>query len=309
MLIMDDDGFFINQTICIVGLGLMGGSLALALRGYCNRIIGVDPSPETRILARDRKVVHQATADLAEAINQSDLVILAAPVCTNLALLEEISRVCTDRLSILDLSSTKSEIVKAMNQLPERFSALGGHPMCGKETSGLINADAKLYWDANFALSKTNRTTSGLIQLVEKMISIIGARPFWLDAETHDRWTAASSHLPYLVSAALSWVTPEEIKPMIGTGYQSASRLAASDITMMMDILRTNKDQVLTILRQYKKNIEEIEKLLNNSPDKLRVLLEDARQKYWKLIEKYPQSDVQESRFKEINTGLRPHNE
>lgn len=112
---MNDDRFFIEQNICIVGLGLMGGSLALALRGYCNRIIGVDPDYQTLALACEKNVVDFATDHLAEALPLADLVILAAPVRTNLMLLEKISQLHSGSLSILDLSSTKAEIVAAMN--------------------------------------------------------------------------------------------------------------------------------------------------------------------------------------------------
>ena len=114
---MDEDGFFVEESICIVGLGLMGGSLALALRGYCSRIIGVDNDPSTLALARERNVVDLASDDLENALNQADLVILAAPVRTNLGLLEVIPTIHPGPLSIIDLSSTKSAIVDAMNDL------------------------------------------------------------------------------------------------------------------------------------------------------------------------------------------------
>jgi prephenate dehydrogenase len=282
---MDDDGFFIDQSICIVGLGLMGGSLALALRGYCTRIIGVDPDPGTLTLAREKNVVDFATADLAEALAQTDLVILAAPVRTNLTLLEEIPHIHPEPLSILDLSSTKTAIAQAMNQLPEGFAALGGHPMCGKEMAGLVHADGKLFWDTVFALTSTERTTPALRQLADKIITIISARPLWIDAETHDCWAAAISHLPYLVSVALATSTPQEAAPLIGPGFQSTSRLAASDTTMMMDILATNQEQVLKALSRYRDTLEKIENTLKNVPEDLISLLAEAQKDRENLME------------------------
>ena len=193
-------------------------------------------------------MVDFATDHLAEALPQADLVILAAPVRTNLALLEKIPQIHPAPLAIMDLSSTKSAIVAAMNQLPDGFAALGGHPMCGKEKAGLAHADAKLFWDSTFALTETKLTTPALRELTDKIIAIISAQALWIDAETHDRWTAATSHMPYLLSIALAASTPTEVAPLIGPGFLSASRLSGSDITMMMDILTTNQAQVLDAL-------------------------------------------------------------
>jgi len=274
---MDEDGFFIEQSICIVGLGLMGGSLALALRGYCNHIIGIDPDPSTLALACEKDVVDFATDILAEALSQADLVILAAPVRTNIALLEKIPQIHPDPLAIMDLSSTKSEIVTAMNQLPDGFAALGGHPMCGKEKAGLAHADAKLFWDSTFTLTETERTTPDLRKMADKIIAIIGAQALWIDAETHDHWTAATSHMPYLLSAALATSTPSEVAPLIGPGFHSVSRLAGSEITMMMDILSTNRAPVLDALMRYRIALDDIEMALQTSSESLRLQLENAR--------------------------------
>ncbi|MFC1996882.1 prephenate dehydrogenase [Chloroflexota bacterium] len=281
---MDEDGFFIEQCICIVGLGLMGGSLALALRGYCSCIIGVDTDPATLTLAREKKVVDLASDDLATALSQADLMILAAPVRTNLAMLREIPKIHPGPLSIIDLSSTKTAIVAAMDQLPERFAALGGHPMCGKENAGLEYADGKLFWDSTFALTETIRTTPALRTLADKIITIISAQPLWIDAQTHDRWAAATSHLPYILSSALAVSTPTEVAPLIGPGFQSTSRLAASDIIMMMDILTTNREQVLAALSRYKDTLDEIETALKNSDDDVPAWFEKARQSRDKLV-------------------------
>jgi len=275
---MDDDGFFIEERICIVGLGLMGGSLALALRGSCAQIIGVDSNPNTLSLAKEKQMVTLATDNLVEALYQSDLVILAAPVRVNLALLKEIPKIHPQPLSIMDLSSTKTEISAAMDKLPPGFAALGGHPMCGKEQAGLAHADGKLFWDSTFALIKTTHTTPELRTLADQIIRIISAQPLWIDAHTHDRWAAATSHLPYLVSTALVASTPEEAAPLVGPGFHSTSRLAASDITMMMDILTTNREQVLEALARYRRAFDEIESALEEPPDQLTPLLQKAQQ-------------------------------
>ena len=156
--------------------------------------------------------------------------------------------------------------------------------MCGKEKAGLVHADGKLFWDSTFALTETRRTTPALRALVSIIITIISAQPLWIDASTHDRWAAATSHLPYLVSSALAASTPSEVAPLIGPGFQSTSRLAASDITMMMDILTTNREQVLKALSHYREVLEEIEAALKRAGDELPSLLEEARQNRDRLL-------------------------
>jgi prephenate dehydrogenase len=156
--------------------------------------------------------------------------------------------------------------------------------MCGKEKAGLVHADAKLFWDSTFALTETERTTPTLRRLTDKIIAIVGAQALWIDAATHDRWTAATSHLPYLVSVALAASTPQDVAPLVGPGFHSTSRLAVSEITMMIDILITNQEQVLTALSRYRDALYEIEKVMRENPEDLRNRLEIARQNRESII-------------------------
>ncbi|RME05427.1 MAG: prephenate dehydrogenase/arogenate dehydrogenase family protein [Anaerolineae bacterium] len=287
---MDDD-FFLPHRVAIVGLGLMGGSLALALRGYCQALVGIDRDPQTLALARQLQIMDLVTDDLFDGLRHADLVVLAAPVRVNIRLLEVIAGRITHPLMILDLSSTKAKVVSAMDALPTHLSALGGHPMCGKETSGLANADGKLFWDAPFVLTETARTTDDLRSVAETLIAIIGAIPLWLDAETHDRWAAAVSHLPYLVSVALAGCTPGEAAPLVSTGFRSTSRLAASDVTMMLDILATNRRSVLSALESFEKALESLRAALQGEDETaLRTLLTAARENHSRLV-RHPGSD------------------
>ncbi|MDV7397364.1 prephenate dehydrogenase/arogenate dehydrogenase family protein, partial [Arthrospira platensis SPKY1] len=116
----------------------------------------------------------------------------------------------------LDLCSTKTEILAAMDRLPANFDPIGGHPMCGKETSGLENADPAIYREAPFAIVPLERTSPAALALTGELIQTIGARPLLLDPATHDAWTAATSHFPYLLTAALVLSTPPDAAPLIG---------------------------------------------------------------------------------------------
>ncbi len=261
----DTPGFFATARVAIVGLGLMGGSLALALRGRCAALLGVDPDPRVTALALEQGMVDQAAQDPQALLPQADLVILAAPVRAILDLLAQLPLLHPGAPVVLDVGSTKRQVVAAMQALPERFDPLGGHPMCGKEHASIRYAEAGLYHQAPFALVRLERTTPHACALAEHLVAAVGARSLWLDAETHDRWVAATSHLPYLVANALAAATPLEARPLAGPGLRSTTRLAGSSLSMMGDILSTNQDQVLAALGCFRQALDEIEQALNSS--------------------------------------------
>ena len=269
----DPDSFFASRRVAIIGLGLMGGSLALALRGRVAELLAADPDPATRLLARERRIVDQIVADPVEVISLADVIILAAPVraiLSHIHLLGDMAR-HSQRLKdpqppvtpiVLDLGSTKQEIVEAMKTLPENFDPLGGHPMCGKELSGLAYADAEIYRGATFAFTPLERTGPRAHTFAEALADAVGAVPLWIDPATHDRWVAVTSHLPYLLANALAGVTPAEAAPLIGPGFRSTSRLAPASLSVMLDILRTNRQPVLEALQRFQTQVEGIEKSL-----------------------------------------------
>jgi prephenate dehydrogenase len=252
----DDPAFFEPPAlrdcrVAVLGLGLMGGSLALALREHCQALLGSDPDPAARELARTRRAVDVAAADPAEILPQADLVVLAAPVRAILSLLADLGRLHPGRAVVLDLGSTKRAVVAAMQTLPARFDPLGGHPMCGREKGSLAAADPGLFAGRTFAFSALARTSPGARRLAGELAQAIGARALWLDPTTHDRWTAATSHLPYLVANALAAVTPAEAAPLAGSGFHSTTRVAATPPGMMLDVLLTNRENLLAGLARF----------------------------------------------------------
>ncbi len=257
----DEPGFFAAR-VAILGLGLMGGSLALALRGRCIHLTGIDPDPYTLSLAETLHLADDLAASPGKLLAQAEVVILATPVHTILDLLVQLPGLHPGPAVVLDLGSTKSEIVRAMAALPERFDPLGGHPMCGKEQSSLAQAEAGLFRNAPFAFVPLERTSPRARLLAERLAHLLGARSLWLDAERHDRWVAATSHVPYLVANALAGATPPECAPLAGSGFRSTARLAVSPEHVMMDILTTNSDNVLSACRRMRSRLEQIEQQL-----------------------------------------------
>jgi prephenate dehydrogenase len=257
-----DPAFLSRARLAIVGLGLMGGSLALALRGQCAALLGIDPNPVTLELARRRGVVDVAAADPAGLLPQADVIILAAPVTAILRLLEALPALHPGPALVLDLGSTKTRIVEAMERLPERFDPIGGHPMCGKERGGLAQADGLLFRGAPFAFTPLERTRPPARHFASQLAEALGAHPLWLDPVTHDRWVAATSHLPYLVANALAACTPLEAAPLVGSGFRSATRLAPTSPGMMMDVIMTNQQNILAAARRFCEAMNQIEMLL-----------------------------------------------
>jgi prephenate dehydrogenase len=149
-----------------------------------------------------------------------------------------------------------------MSWLPERFEAVGGHPMCGKETSSIRSADPLLYQGAPFALCETARTTPRARQAAEAVARACGAHPLWLDPAQHDRWVAYTSHAPYLLACALAEAVPQEASPMIGPGFRGMTRLAASSPRMMADIHATNAAQIRAALRTIIERLEAYDSLI-----------------------------------------------
>jgi prephenate dehydrogenase len=262
-----------DKRITIAGFGLMGGSLALALRPHIAKITAVDPNPDTRAQAIQQGVANAAEADLAAALPDTDLLILAAPARAIAATLARLPDLWPQGGLVMDLGSVKGPIVQAMDSLPERFQAIGGHPMCGREVSGLAAASPDLYQDKTFILSRTARTTPLIEQTALAVVTAVLARPLFLPADLHDRLVAQISHLPYLTAAALMQVAAEmaavepNLWPVSASGFRDSARLAGSSPAMMLDILLSNREPVLAALRRYEAALTAVIHLLETADE------------------------------------------
>jgi prephenate dehydrogenase len=268
-----------KERVCIVGAGLMGGSLALALRPFLTHLTLVDTNPAT--LTAVQTVADVATADLAAGAQSADLIILATPVRAILRLLADLPHLRPDGCLVLDLGSTKAAICRAMAGLPPPFQAIGGHPMCGRETAGFAAATPDLYRGQTFVLCRHGRTTAHVEQMALAVIEAIGARPLFLTADTHDELIAAVSHLPYVVAAALMRTAVEaRAWSVSATGFHDTTRLAGSDPQMMLDILLTNRTAVLHQIGEFQKQLGDLKRCLlqNDEAGLVQWLLEAQRQ-------------------------------
>ncbi len=264
-----------HMTITIVGLGLMGGSLALALRRHADapRLVGVVRSQARVEEARSLNVVDEVTTNLADAVAQANMVILATPVRTLIRQIAQIAPHLQPHTVVMDLGSTKGEICRALSTLPEHVQPIGGHPMCGKEVAGLAHAEATLYEGATFVLCPLPRTAPWVLSLSLDLVARVGGRPLILPPDLHDRLVATISHLPYMLAAALVGTTHHtaqedpRVWKVAASGFRDTSRLASSDVKMMLDILLTNREAVLAVLDQYLEELQTLRSLLEQEAE------------------------------------------
>jgi prephenate dehydrogenase len=275
-----------NKTIAIWGLGLMGGSFALALSEQCQKLIGIDSDAEAIQYANATGVTDIATVS-PEPLAEADVVILSAPVKIIMEQTAQLPALIDKSTIVMDIGSTKSDIVSCFNKLPSRFDPIGGHPMCGTEKASLWNASKDLFQGTTFALTPLERTSQNACQLAEALVNAIGAKPVYLDPARHDQWVASTSHLAYLISSVYTKTVSVEAAALAGPGFISTSRLAESPAEMMWDILTTNRKAILKELRLFQKKINDLEKILADNDDQaLKQILSDAAASRRRILQK-----------------------
>ena len=274
----------------ILGTGLIGGSFALALRQYTTdlRISGWD-RPEVLREARSRVAIDEAfTGDLAPALRDADLIYIALPIGATLDLLPDIARHAPSHALVTDACSTKLRIAQAAAEL---FPAdkgrlfLGGHPMAGRELSGMANATADLFKETTYALIGNNSSSAVIsgetekssasqrdprVNAFVKIIEKIGARPLWLGAQQHDYAVGLVSHLPQLAAVALGSFLYDRLDEnglpitLAGPGLRDSLRLAGSPYSVWRDIILTNREVLSASLDLFARRLDELRERLNS---------------------------------------------
>ncbi len=288
-------GGFKTRHLAVVGLGLMGGSLALALRNHAETITGIDPSAESREFALKNGIVDAVTDDLKAGVSEADTVILAAPVQMIRSMVEQrIGSYLRSNTLLIDIGGTKHDICEVMGKLPVGIHAIGGHPMTGKEVSGVQASDGDLFKGRPFVLCPTRRTTPATRLRALELVAAIEAVPFEMEADRHDHLVAAISHLPYLLSSALVATVAREgeadsvVWELAAGGFRDMSRLAGQDVQMMGDVVSTNTQAVATLLALFRMQLAMLEAMLISRDDqKLSEFLKPAREARINWYQKY----------------------
>ncbi len=284
---MEEPNFLRNQTIAIAGLGLMGASIALGLRGKCRQILGMDSDPLVCQLAAAQGTVDSASTDLREILPQANLLIVATPVSAALEMIAALPSLHNgNKLIVTDVTSTKRQIMQALETLPSNFDVIGGHPLCGKEKLGYCHAEKEMLRGCTYTLTPAERTSEHTKSLMLQLVEAIGARPYWIDAKTHDHNLAATSHAPHLLAVALTNATEKEYARLSGGGLSSATRLASTPTSMMLSMVMTNAENTISKLREIQAEIDKIIALMEaDDNENLEELLIASRAKREEMMQ------------------------
>ncbi len=285
------------DKITIIGLGLIGGSIGFALKANASDRIyvsGYDKDFDEGRKAEKLKAVDKAHWKLDDALKDAKMVILAVPVLAIRDMMKTISEMLSPGCIVTDTGSTKLEIMKwAQDYLPEEVSFVGGHPMAGKEISGVSAADASLFKNARYAVIPGKGATEGAVNSVIGLVDLLGAKPYFVDAEEHDSYVAAVSHLPIIMSTALVSATSgspswREISKLAATGFRDVSRLASGDPVMNLDISVTNQESLLYWIDRVIEELQEFRQMVGNTGDEKGLeKLGDTFAKAWESREKW----------------------
>ncbi len=255
-----------KETIGIVGLGLMGGSMALAVKEVCDgcRFIGYDHNRRHCKEALHLGIVDEIAESL-HSLEMCDIVFLAVPVDGIIAIAETF-RPRHDRCTVIDLGSTKAKISRS---IPEAYRAhyVTAHPMTGTEKFGPSAAFTELYRDKVVVLCDLERSGEHQRRVAVKLFALLGMKLVYMDAEAHDRHAAFISHMPHALSYALAnsvmrQEDPESIVALAGGGFRDMSRIAKSNPDMWEDIFRQNKANLLEAIEAFEKELGECKKMI-----------------------------------------------
>lgn len=279
--------------ISLIGTGLIGGSLGLALQTPAAQagplrdlqITGYDRDKQMLKMAYERRAINRQAQSLAEAVAQADLVILATPVQTVQLLLRELAPLLAVGTVVTDTASTKMQVnAWAAEFLPPGVGFVGGHPMAGREQAGAAAATADLFKGAVYCLTPNPGLVPQGQQLVEEVVWAVGAKPYYIEAAQHDAYVAGISHLPFLLSTALVEAVSQSpdwpvMSLLAAGGFRDVSRLASGDPQMHRDICLTNQaalvgwvDAALEALLKLRGH------LAKDEPEQLDALFDHAKQ-------------------------------
>jgi len=258
------------RQLAIVGVGLLGGSVAKAARsgGLARRIVGVGRDLERLRPAVDDGTLDAAVTDLDAGVREADVVLLAAPVLAIDGLLERVWRAAPEGALVTDVGSTKRNIVRAAERLvaTRSLAFVGSHPLAGSEQAGYRVARADLFRGATVVVTPTEKTELAALKKITELWEALGARVTALDPDTHDRTVAAISHLPHLIACALvdgaGRVEPAALE-LAARGFRDTTRIAAGDPDMWTEIFLANRDALTAGIEAFRAALADLQRVID----------------------------------------------
>ena len=271
--------------VAIIGLGLIGGSIGLALKqpakSGCD-IVAYVRRPEVASAALSSGAVDKIETSLTETVREAGLIIISTPVLTIKEILSQIAGHLPPGCIVTDTASTKVQVMKwAEEILPPTVDFVGGHPMAGKETYGIQAAKADLFRGCTYCLTPSEKASPNSVDRVTSIVKKLGAIPFFIDAQEHDNLVAGVSHLPMLLSAALVSVTTKnpswhKMSKLAASGYYDLTRLASGNPVVNAHICLSNKEAIVHWIDEFSKELERYRQLVATGDKHLEQGLTDA---------------------------------
>ncbi|MFS8603923.1 MULTISPECIES: prephenate dehydrogenase [Priestia] len=260
-----------KTRVLLIGVGLIGGSLALAMKQHRHvTVVGADINTNEVQAAKQLGIIDYVAEDIKTEAAQADYIVLATPVEYTTAWIHDLSTwKLKETVIVTDVGSTKGEIMKAAQVLnKKRISFIGGHPMAGSHTSGAVNARADLFCSARYILTPFENEQKEKIDALMYLLEPTGAQFVPLDAATHDQITGVVSHLPHVIATSLVRQVKgysaqnHLVTEMAAGGFRDITRIASSNPHMWRDILKQNRSMLLTLLDDWMKEMEQVKLLV-----------------------------------------------
>jgi len=278
------------KEVAIIGPGLIGGSLALALKRkrLAVKVIAVSRRQRTIALARKIKAIDAGSRDLG-SVKNADLIIIATPVNTILKLADTLKGIIRQDCMVMDVGSSKEKIVAKLENLFPYY--VGTHPLAGSQKQGISSARPDMFRDSLCILTPTKKTSPRALRKIKKLWRMLGARTISLTPAQHDKTIAMVSHLPHSVSFALIGAIPKDYLKYGASGLQDTTRIAGSDSVLWTDIFLSNRKNILKAIALFEENLARIKKAIQkNNPKLLKRKLRQAQEKR-DLFAKYSRDD------------------
>ncbi|MDO8885299.1 prephenate dehydrogenase [Candidatus Oleimmundimicrobium sp.] len=274
------------KQVSIIGVGLIGGSLGLAIKNLPNspKVVGVTRRQDTIDKAKKIGAIDEGTLSMEEGVKGSDIIFVATPVGVVVDIVKKILPFLNENCIVTDVGSTKFNICHSVEEfLPSKIHFIGGHPMTGSEHEGISAADSNLFKNAYYILTPTSATDMRAFKQLHLLLTKIGANVIAIDPDKHDELVAVVSHLPHLLSATLvnlahSYTSEKENLLLLAAGgFRDMTRIAAGNPSMWLDICFENRDAILKEICEFQKELDELKEIIKEKDrDGLEAKLESA---------------------------------